>query len=129
MFASSTFPVPLSADLRRQLYNTREWREQRERVLARAFLRCECLGECGRLHPGPLRRCGELHGQAGLFQGGVVVLQCAHVRGLTGQRVEDGDLRALCARCHFGVDEALHQRIRRSKRTATLEANGQMRLL
>lgn len=82
------------------------------------------------MHVGDAGRCGELHGQAGLFQSGLVQLQVAHVDGAkTGESVPDDKLRALCARCHFGVDEEQHQLSRRAKVLRELEARGQMRLL
>lgn len=122
--------MPMKAKLRRTLYNTREWREQRGRVMARSFGRCECRGECGRLHAGDAGRCVELHGQQGLFQAGVVTLQVAHVAGArSGERVPDEKLRAYCARCHLWHDESAHLAARKTRRMAALEALGQIRLL
>lgn len=121
--------MPLKADARRRCYNTRSWKAARARILARCYGRCECRGECGRLHIGDAQRCPELHGQQGLWQLGEVVLQIAHVdASRSGQIVDDDELRAYCARCHLRYDESAHQQAIAAGRMAKLEARGQLRL-
>lgn len=121
--------MPIAAPLRRKLYNTRTWKAQRARILTRSYGRCECTGACGRLHDGDGRRCGELNGQQGLWQTGVVVLQVAHVDGArSGEHVPDDQLRAFCPRCHLAHDEPQHLASRHTNRRRKLEAAGQLAL-
>lgn len=127
--------MPLSAELRRTLYNTPAWKAQRERVLSRAVdekgrARCECTGECGKRHGSSrcLERDGELACGDGLKRGARTIITCQHVDHDTGRPVPDTKLRAYCQGCALRYDEDQHQASRRRNRRGALEAAGQMSL-
>jgi len=125
--------VPIKAELRRSLYNTRAWRLQRARVFERAGGRCECRGQCGRDHEGRGGRCRERQGKPatgdGIRKGALVILTTAHVDGDSGARVSDEKLRCWCAGCHLRWDLEDHLQKRHENRMAELERRGQRRLL
>ena len=80
-----------------------EWLAIRARVLARAGYRCEgiaahpdCRAQSGRRHPETAAR---------------VVLTIAHL-DQDPRNSDVANLRALCQRCHLGLDRHLH-RVRR----------------
>lgn len=125
--------MPHSPEDRRNLYNTPAWREQRDRVYARAGNRCECTGQCGLDHfdewnldepelalglalrqvsRAPGARCSERRGEPGagdgVKAGGRVALGVAHKNHDTGKRVSDEELLALCAGCHLRYDDEQH---------------------
>ncbi|VXC80226.1 MT-A70 family methyltransferase [Sphingomonas sp. 8AM] len=70
----------------------------------RAGDRCECQGECGHDHDG---RCGELNGKPHSVTGSTVVLTVAHLDD-TPENCADGNLRAMCQRCHLAYDRDTH---------------------
>lgn len=82
---------------------------------ARARGRCECRGECGRVHAGmnldpytKPARCEAIHGQPA-ETGSTVVLTVAHLDH-TPENVHDDNLKAMCQRCHLAYDGNLHQK-------------------
>lgn len=70
----------------------------------RAEGRCECDGECGRLHAG---RCHATHGRPHPITGSKVVLTVAHLDH-TPENCDDANLRAMCQRCHLSYDGPHH---------------------
>lgn len=123
--------MPIKAQLRRELYNTRAWRLQRARVMKRAGGRCECTGGCGKEHAAG--RCNERHMRAatgdGLRRGALVVLTTAHVDGDSGAKVPDDKLRCWCVGCHLRWDMEQHLQARYVNRMRKLEERGQRRLV
>jgi hypothetical protein len=108
--------MPIAPLLRRELYNTPAWREQRQRVLKRAGQRCECKMHCGCFHVG-----GRCHSKERL--------QVAHVDHTSGARVDDDKLAAFCSACHLRYDEQQHIAERRRRRRRQLELLGQRSLV
>jgi len=90
-----------------------DWPAIREAVLERAGDRCECDGECGRLH---LSRCGRRAGDPLERSGRFVVLTTAHLwRGPCAEHhaagVKCGELehlKAMCQACHLAYDLPHH---------------------
>ncbi len=99
-------------------------------ILARAGLRCECLGACGlhRMNPGP-RRCIERDGEPAIFARGKVMLTVAHLDSTVGKGgfldCHPDNLLALCQRCHLRFDMPLHRRNASLRRE---RESGQIRL-
>ena len=118
----------------------KNWRKIRESILCRADNRCECRGVCGDSHDGG--RCNvpnhatikrdpacparwvEHHG-CSLCLGGDpecssrlvrVVLTIAHYPDPTPSNCDEGNLLALCQRCHLRVDHVQHVRNARTTR-------------
>lgn len=82
-----------------------DWRAISLRIRTeRADGRCECDGLCGLHHA---RRCVEVNGQPAVFAKGRVVLTVAHLDH-TPENVDDGNLRAMCQRCHLRYDARHH---------------------
>ena len=105
--------------MRRHLYPD-DWEAISRAIRARSGGRCECLGECG-LHHG--RRCDEIGGARARWAHGLVVLTVAHLNHENGDdRMDcsDGNLKAMCQRCHLRMDGPHHRRraaaTRREKR-------------
>jgi hypothetical protein len=98
-----------------------DWLAISKRIRERSGGRCECAGECG-LHAG--RRCAETNHTAAKFANGKVVLTVAHLNH-DPQDCRDGNLKALCQRCHLRYDAALHARRARATR---LRKSGQQGL-
>jgi hypothetical protein len=84
----------------------------------RAESQCECSGECG-LHRG--RRCEEKHLEPAKWARGKVVLTVHHLDHHP-EHCEDGNLKAMCQRCHLRCDRQHHK-------TSRLKEQGQMDLL
>jgi len=82
----------------------KNWKAISARIKARAGGRCECVAECG-LHPG--WRCRERDGQPALYAKGKIILTCAHLDRIP-EHVEDGNLKAMCQRCHLRYDRPQH---------------------
>ena len=111
----------------------RNWKEIRDRIVARSGGQCECTSECGlhRTTPGP-RRCCERNGDKALFAKGKVILTVAHLGvqradGSVGDPhdkmdVRDENLKAMCQRCHLRYDLEEHVKsaaaTRRARRLA-----------
>lgn len=123
--------MPIAAELRRKLYNTRAWADARARVLARAERRCECTGGCGKAHGGV--RCPERHLARGTGDGlthrARVILTVAHLDHNSGELVTDDRLAALCQGCHLRYDQEQHLASRTTNQMRTAELAGQGRLL
>lgn len=88
-----------------------DWPEIRAAVRERSGGRCECEGECGRVHgsetdEGPVKeRCLERNGERGQEMKGKVVLTLAHLDhdvGLGNHSLEN--LKHMCQRCHLRFD-------------------------
>lgn len=125
-------------------YRSKQWREQRQRILARAENECECRGECsgnprehaddreGRCHAPNGVRIQRYRSEPSTFAVGIgwpsldffapvrVVLTVAHLDHDSGQAVPDDRLLALCQFCHLRLDRAQHRdsakRTRQAKR-------------
>ncbi len=98
--------------------------EIRPRILARAWNRCECEGECGRGHGG---RCEALNHMPHPVTRSLVVLSIAHLdRDKSNHEVDDDRLKAMCQACHLKYDMAHHVERRRLARDAAL---GQLQLI
>ena len=86
----------------------------------RAHGRCECLGECGTpRHPD---RCYARHGEPHPVTGSMVVLTVAHLDHQP-ENCDDGNLRAMCQKCHLAYDAEHHarERLRNQRCPHTLE--------
>ena len=111
-----------------------DWKQVRERILARAAVRdrmgrgshrCECLGECGRgTHRG---RCPNVHGWPAYGTGSYVVLTIAHLDH-TPENCTPENLRAMCQGCHLHYDREHHAATRRERLRAERAAAGQLTL-
>lgn len=115
--------MPIDAELRRSLYNRKEWKEAVTRVRARAGDRCECRGLCGMLHN--VRgdgRCLAIYSKAR-------PLTVAHVDHDSGAHVADDRLLCLCDACHLRYDQEQHLATQRRKQRELGEARGQRRLV
>lgn len=93
--------------------------EIRPRILDRAGNRCEgspAFPECrvANYEPHPVT-------------GSKVVLTIAHISEVV-EDCSDGNLLALCQKCHNSMDAAMRQRNRRARERAELEADGQRAL-
>lgn len=123
--------MPIKAEWRRKLYNTSEWRKQRDRLMKRAANRCECTGECGKEHDDG--RCTERHMKKakgdGVRAGVLVVLGPAHKdQRKSGEVVGDDELVLLCSGCHLRYDLDYHLQTRIANKIRALEIRGQGRL-
>ena len=99
-----------------------DWPQISRRIrFARAAGRCECAGQCGTGHPG---RCPARHGQLHPVTGSRVVLTVAHL-DRTPENCAEGNLAAMCQRCHLAYDAAQHAaaaaRTRQARRTAGMD--------
>lgn len=120
------------------------WAEISERIrFERAQGRCECRGECGHEHVHVAEdwigtwtnnRCKAIYDLPHPVTGSRVVLTVAHLDH-TPENSADGNLRAMCQRCHLAYDQEEHQRSReetrkinmagRTRRTTVTEAPDQ----
>ena len=98
-----------------------DWPEISRRIRDRAGGRCECGGECG-LHRG--RRCEEVGGEAARWARGRVVLTVAHLDH-TPENCDEGNLRAMCQRCHLRYDVDHHRESRLRRRREAEASSGQ----
>ena len=95
--------MPISAENRKRY--PRDWSEISARIrFERAAGRCECVGECGHDHGG---RCEARHGEPHPVTGSKVVLTTSH-RDHVPEHCDDGNLFAMCQRCHLAYDRDLH---------------------
>ena len=83
----------------------------------RAKGRCECRGECGHNHPEyycskkrrrERQRCSARHGQPHPVTGSRVILTVAHLDHQP-ENSDDGNLTAMCQRCHLAYDADHHR--------------------
>jgi 5-methylcytosine-specific restriction endonuclease McrA len=96
-----------------------DWPEIRERILARAGDRCECMGECGCVDTRIIeaRRCPELGGTKAQYFRGDVILTIAHLDH-TPENSDPSNLKAMCQRCHLRYDRHHHAESARKTRDA-----------
>lgn len=88
----------------------------------RALGRCECRGECDRVHLTPTGRCAALNGGA-TITGAAVVLTVAHLDH-TPENCHPANLRAMCQGCHLRHDRHHHAETRSTTRARRLVAAG-----
>ena len=94
------------------------WKEISERIrFERAGGRCECDGRCGINHYG---RCGVVHGEPHPVTGSMVCLTVAHLDHQP-ENCEDGNLMAMCQRCHLTYDIEHHAKTRYAERMANAQ--------
>jgi hypothetical protein len=90
----------------------KDWKEIRQRILARAEFQCECIGECGN-ETG--KRCEERHGAFAETFSGVVVLTISHLNHIP-EDCRPENLKAMCQACHLRYDRDQHAKSRRENR-------------
>jgi len=96
------------------------WRAISARIrFGRAGGRCECEGECGTGHAG---RCEARHGVPHPVTGSRVVLTTAHLDHVP-EHCADGNLRAMCQRCHLAYDADRHAATAAATRAARAARN------
>jgi len=84
----------------------KDWKAISHRIrFERAEGQCECVGECGILHPGG--RCDARHGEPHPVTSSKVVLTTAH-RDHIPENCGDDNLFGACQRCHLRYDAAHH---------------------
>jgi hypothetical protein len=88
----------------------------------RALGRCECRGECGRVHLMPVGRCSARNGGT-TIHGSTVVLTVAHLDH-TPENCHPANLRAMCQGCHLRYDRDHHAETARATRARQLAAVG-----
>lgn len=87
-----------------------DWREISRRIrFERAGGRCECTGECGCFECND-RGCDAVHGKPHPVTKANVVLTVAHLPGREIEQCGDGDLKAMCQRCHNRMDAPMRRR-------------------
>lgn len=92
-----------------------EWEEfSREIRFTRADSRCECVGECGALHPSvDGERCPKKH--LGIYFDVVCILTVAHLNARGGpcqcepRCANPEHVKAMCQGCHLRYDHERHQ--------------------
>lgn len=97
----------------------KDWKAISLRIRARSNGRCECHGECGRLHHTedvPARlvgkevgRCAARNYQPNPITGTKVIFTVAHLDH-TPENCADDNLKAMCQRCHLLLDIKTHMR-------------------
>lgn len=88
----------------------------------RALGRCECRGECARVHLTPTGRCSARNGGT-TITGAAVVLTVAHLDH-TPENCHPANLRAMCQGCHLRYDRDHHAETARATRARRLAAAG-----
>lgn len=101
----------------------KDWPAISLRIRERAGNRCECSGECGRFHGHycAYKRCTALNGGSHPITGSRVVLTVAHLDH-TPENCADGNLKAMCQRCHLSYDGAHHAQTAKATRLAKATA-------
>ena len=108
--APSDRVMPIRPETRRRY--PKGWKAISECIrFGRAKNRCECRGECGDNYDG---RCQANNYEPHPITGSRVVLTVAHLDH-TPENCEDGNLRAMCQRCHNRYDAPTRQRNRKAR--------------
>ena len=100
-----------------------DWRTISLRIrTVRAGNRCECDGRCGKPHlrwpaHGDGERCTAVNGEEHPVTGSRVVLTVAHLDHTPGH-CDDGNLMAMCQRCHLNYDVDHHAASRAARMAA-----------
>lgn len=102
-----------------------DWPTISLRIKTRAGWRCECEGECGRLHD---RRCQHEQWMRAEGSGAMVVLTVAHLDH-TPENCSEDNLKAMCQRCHLSYDIDHHRQSRLRRQQEALVAAGQLALI
>lgn len=94
--------------------------------------RCQCSGECGQTHDGPLNAislamCGRLN-KALLPSGKPIVLTVAHLCTCNPLCAIEAHVRAMCQHCHLLHDLPLHQHHAALTRARKKSGQGQLDL-
>lgn len=92
----------------------KDWPAISKRIRERSGGRCECVGECGLHHD---HRCEEFNGYPAKWAKGKIMLTVAHLNHKP-MECEDGNLKAMCQRCHLRYDQEHHQLNARKTRRA-----------
>jgi hypothetical protein len=92
----------------------------------RALGRCECRGECGRVHLTPLDRCSARNGGS-TIHGAAVVLTVAHLDHIP-ENCHPANLRAMCQGCHLRYDREHHAETRRATLAGQRVERGELAL-
>ena len=111
--------MPISAENKKRY--PPDWKAISRRIrFDRAKGRCECRGECGTAHRSPhylgnvvvvVDRCGARNREPHPVTGSRVVLTVAHLDH-TPENCDEGNLKAMCQRCHLSYDKDEHARTR-----------------
>lgn len=114
--------MPIAPELKSKY--PKNWDEISYKIrFRRAGGQCECRGECGEDHGGPLQRCPEQHGFEGVWvQTNQVVLTTAHLDHDPTHN-HWSNLRAFCRGCHnrYDIERRMRNRLRnREKRRGQL---------
>lgn len=107
------------------------WKEISERIrFERAGNRCECAGECGLEHhsePGnpvygkpPNPRCTAINYEPHPITGSMVILTVAHLNHEI-EDCSDGNLKAMCQRCHNRMDAPMRRAGIRQRARAAID--------
>lgn len=104
----------------------RDWKAISHRIrFDRAKSQCECVGECGVDHDENSfcgERCTAEHGKPHPVTGANVVLTTAHLPGRDIEQCGDGDLKAMCQRCHNRMDAPMRRAGIKSRAKAKMAA-------
>lgn len=113
--------TPIPADIRRRHYGP-DWDRLAKKMRQAAGRRCQCRGDCGRLHPG-----GRCHYREGfaveippMFDLPPVVsrlpsLQVAHKNHVSGDN-RPQNLIVFCPACHLAHDQEQHKKTAKRRR-------------
>ena len=102
----------------------KDWPKISMRIRKRSEGRCECEGECGRVHECGGHdeglcicdgRCFERHGRLAREFRGNVVLTVAHLDHRP-ENCDPSNLKAMCQRCHLRYDREHHMKNARATR-------------
>jgi len=103
----------------------KDWPQISRRIRReRAGGQCECDGRC---RTGHVDRCTARHSEPHPVTGSLVVLTTAHLDHQP-ERCVDGNLMAMCQRCHLAYDAEHHRQTAAATRRAALESAGQLAL-
>lgn len=105
-----------------------DWARISERIrYDRSCCRCECRGECGKIHGSPGSRCTAENGDYATSTRGKryqIVLTVAHLDHMP-ENCSDQNLKAMCQACHLRYDAKHHAQNRVRYTRMAMEAAGQ----